>query len=201
MPERKAKSAPPKDLSKKISLRTRQGCPLKIRLMSPKDTDLLIDFFQQLSPDSKWRRFNYAVDGVDAEYVREAARRLADVDNRTSGGALIALEKSGTRERIVAVVRLMRSPDASESSEAEAAITVRDDYQGQGLGTQLVQLLVPLAQRMRVRVVVANVASNNPPALRVFRKLNLPTVARNSHNETTFRISIPEPKEQDTKGG
>lgn len=180
-----------RNLARGTRLSLGDGRTLKIRLMWPDDTELLVDFFLRLSPETKRRRFNYAIDDVDADILHETARRLTDIDNRTNGGAVAALEKVDGVERIVGVSRLMRPEHTLDSPEAEAAITVRDDYQRAGLGTQLVQLLPALARRMKVRVIVANIAAENLPALRVFRKLNLPMDVETSAGETTMRIYVP----------
>jgi len=174
------------------NITTRAGRVLHTRLMQPTDTPLLVEFYHNLSQATRARRFHQAYREVEPELVRTTARRLADVDNETHGGAVVALEKTATGERIVAVARLMRPVGEPTSPEAEAAITVRDDYHRQGVGTEMLRRLVLLARKMKVRTLVANIEADNYPALKLFRGLNLPTTSSTSQGESVLRIQMPE---------
>lgn len=171
--------------------RTRSGKWLASRLLHPADAPLLVDFFYRLSDETLMRRFHQPKREVGPDEVRDRARFLADVDNRTHGGAVLALERGDFGERVVGVARLMRAEDAPDSPEAEAAIVIRDDYHGEGVGTELLRRLVLLARQMKVRTMVANIEATNYPALRLFRNLELPTTSSTSRAETTLLIEIP----------
>lgn len=172
-------------------IHTRDGRSLRCRLMNPHDAPLLIDLFDSLSVESKRRRFHYAVDLTPRALVLEEAERLSAVDNRTTAGAVVALENDEGRDRIIGVARLMRPPSEPESPDAEAAIVVRDDYQGQGVGKELLRRMVLLAKAMHVRTIVAEIEADNHSAIMAFRKLGLPTTSTTTHAETTLRISVP----------
>lgn len=170
---------------------SRDGTRLNCRLLQPADAPLLVELFHRLSPESRRRRFHYPVDVLDEEKLLESAQRLADVDNRTMGGAVVAVENDADGEHIVGVARLMRPAGRPDAPEVEAAITVRDDYQGRGLGTELLRRMVLLAKRMQAKVIVAEIAADNYAAVRLFRELNLVTVSTTSHGETTLRMEVP----------
>ncbi len=170
---------------------TRDGAQLTCRLMNRADAPLLVDLYNRLSPESKRRRFHYPIDMVDERKLSEESQRLANVDNRTHGGAVIALEETVDGEHIVAVARLMRPAGQPDAPEVEAAITVRDDYQGRGLGTELLRRMVLLAKRMHAQTIVAEIEADNYAAVRLFRELNLVTVATTTHGETTMRMEVP----------
>lgn len=171
---------------------TRDGRKLHSRLLQPADTELLMDLFARLSPETKRRRFHYPVDQVEIDLVRDAARHLADVDNRTRGGAVLALEDSSDGQRIVGVARLMRDEKDPASPDVEAAIVVRDDYHGQGVASELLRRMVLLARLMQAKTIVAEIEADNYPAIKLFRELDLPTVTTTTHGETTMRIAVPE---------
>jgi acetyltransferase len=170
---------------------TRDGTELTCRLMQPSDAPLLVDLFHRLSPESKRRRFHYPIEIYDDDALLEAATRLADVDNRTQGGAVVALEQAADGEHIVAVARLMRPAGKPNAPDVEAAITVRDDYQGRGLGTEMLRRMVLLAKRMQATTIVAEIEADNYAAVRLFRELNLVTVSSTTHGETTMRMEVP----------
>jgi RimJ/RimL family protein N-acetyltransferase len=173
--------------------RARSGRVVTSRLLEPDDVDLLVEFFHHLSPESRRRRFHQNVEYVSDDLIQESARLLANVDNRTQGGAVLALEKDddGT-PRVIGVARLGRPPGKPNDPSAEAAIVIRDDYHGEGIGTELLRRLVLLAKQMKVKEMLAVIEADNTPAVRLFRELGLPTEIDTSQGETTMMIQIPE---------
>lgn len=172
--------------------RTRDGKLLYSRLIRPEDAPLLIDLFENLSSDTRRRRFHADADHVTEERKQSVARELADVDNRTSGGAVLAIERvPEAGERIVGVARLARPEGQPDTPQAEAAIVVRDDYQGRGVGTELLRRMMLLAKQMQLESVLAIIEANNVRTLRVFRNLNLPSTATTSRAETHMVIQVP----------
>jgi len=183
---------PPTLLRLHSVFRTRNRRKLHMRLIRPTDAPLLIDLFYSLSPESKRRRFHYDVDHATPQQVLEESERLADVDNLTTGGAVLATERTRRGERIVGVARLMRNPQTPSSPDAEAAVVVRDDYHGTGVGGELLRRLVPLARRMQVRTIIADIEADNYAALRAFRNMGLPTRSDTTHGETRLYLSVPD---------
>jgi len=171
---------------------TRNGEVLKLRLMKPSDAPLLEQLFYQLSPESRWRRFHMITDHLPPQEVRRRARELAAVDNRTASGAVVALAGEGDNAEIVGVVRLARPLDQPDAPEAEVAIVVRDDYQGQGVGAELLRCMVVLARRMRIKKILAVFQPDNDVAIRLFRQLGLPYKLTASHGAAKMHLEAPE---------
>jgi acetyltransferase len=169
---------------------TTDGYRLVGRVIHADDAPRLIDLFDQLSSETRRRRFHLNVDNLSEEVKRETARRLAEVDNRTLGGAVLAIDVED-RGRIVGVARLGRAAGQPDSPEAEAAIVVRDDFQGRGVGRELLRRLVLLAKQMRVQTIVAVIEMDNLRALRAFRELGLPTETVTRRGETILHIAVP----------
>jgi RimJ/RimL family protein N-acetyltransferase len=178
---------------RKVSPRftTRSGKTLSIRLLHPSDAPLLVEMFHHLMPETRRRRFHIGVENISDEVIHQRSLELADVDNKSVSGALVAVYKDNTGEHIVGSVRLARDPAAPESPEAEAAIVVRDDFQGQGVGTELMRRLVLLAKQMKVKTIVAVFQPDNEDAIRIFREVNLPYVTTIDHGETIMKIEVP----------
>lgn len=170
--------------------KTRGGVTLTMRLMRPSDVPLLIEFFHRLSPETRRRRFHISVENISEELVEQRARELADVDNKTVSGAVVAVQKDAAGEHIVGSVRLARNPSAPDAPEAEAAIVVRDDFQGQGVGTELMRRLVLLAKQMNVKTIVAVFQPDNEDAIRIFREVNLPYTTSVDHGETIMKLQV-----------
>jgi beta-phosphoglucomutase len=170
---------------------TPEGSRLKFRLIRPDDNELLYDMFHQLSPESRRRRFHADVERLDDETKQLAALQLADVDNLTQGGAVLALVEEDGEEHLAGVARFARPIDKPDHPEAEAAISVRDDYQRRSVGTELLRRLVLLAKQMKIKVMLADIEADNRPAVKLFYALDLPTETDVSHGEIMMRISMP----------
>ena len=170
---------------------TRDGRKLTLRFLHPSDAPLLVEMFHALTPETRRRRFHIGVENVSDEVIQQRSVELADVDNKAVAGAIVAVYKDAAGEHIVGSVRLARDPAAPDSPEAEAAIVVRDDFQGQGVGTELMRRLVLLAKQMHVKTILAIFQPDNEDAIRIFREVNLPYVTSIDHGETIMRIEVP----------
>lgn len=170
--------------------RARNGREVRVRLITPDDWPLLIDLFHHLSPQTRWRRFHTVMDEPDPALVERMARQLADVDNRTQGGAVLALLDENGQETLIGVGRLARPPEDPDSPAAEAAVVVRDDWQGQGVGTVLTLLLVSLARRMGVKELWAMVQADNAPLFQVISGMRHAMELRTAAGETELRVHL-----------
>lgn len=171
--------------------KTRSGVTLQMRLLKPEDADKLVDFFHRLSPESRWRRFHSNVEYASEEIVRQRAAGFATVDNHSQEGAIVAIYGDTDGEQIVGSVRLARPANDPDAPEAEAAIVVRDDFHGQGVGQELMRRLVLLAKQMHVKTILAVFQPDNEEAIRLFRELNLPSTISHHHGVTEMRIEVP----------
>ncbi|MBX2999813.1 MAG: HAD-IA family hydrolase [Caldilineaceae bacterium] len=169
--------------------KTEQGTRIRTRLIQPEDADLLIKLFHHLSPDTKRRRFNIGLQNVDEKRIQETAQVLAGVDNHTTGGAILGFV-TNPDEELITVARLARPENQPDSSTAEVAVVVRDDYQGQGIGTEMLRRLITLARQMKIKTLTAGVQSDNTAIFRILNKLSLPIEMRTSHGETEIEIKI-----------
>jgi RimJ/RimL family protein N-acetyltransferase len=171
---------------------TRDGYRLQVRLISAADAPRLLELFERLSPETRRRRFHYDPDRLPDKQKQGLARHMADVDNHTQEGAVLAIDVDPSgREQIVGVARLARPAKQPESPIAEAAIVVRDDFQGRGVATELLWRMVLLAKQMKVQTILAQIEADNTAAIRVFRELDLPSTVTTHHGDTDMYISVP----------
>ena len=136
----------------------RDGVGASIRPIRPDDTDLFIDFFERLGPESRYFRFFRVKRSLDPKEVSYFT--TVDYDRRM---ALVALVGG----RMVGVGRY----DAldQDPTTAEVAFSVADDQQGRGLGTELLQLLTTYARGRGIHRFRAFVLPENRQMMRVFR--------------------------------
>ena len=116
----------------------RDGSTAFIRLSEPRDLEALREFFHQLSPESKRRRFFSIADPPEALLTR-----LCDSSNPRSQLTLIVSRTVAGVSRIIAT----GSYAARDASSAEVAFAVEDEFQGRGLGGLLLERLALLAAR------------------------------------------------------
>jgi acetyltransferase len=111
---------------------------VRIRALRPSDVELELRFVEQLSPHTLYLRMQYSA----SQPTRHEIERLLDLDyhDRLAVTAVVADEADG--ERIVGVSRYAR---VESTTRAECAVVVADDWQGCGLGTELMRTLAQAA--------------------------------------------------------
>ncbi|GAA2340545.1 bifunctional GNAT family N-acetyltransferase/acetate--CoA ligase family protein [Saccharopolyspora halophila] len=133
------------------------GGTVHLRPIVPEDADKLVTFHSRLSDRTRYYRYF----GPYPRMPERDVRRFSEVDyhNRVAFVALLG-------DDIVAVGRFDR---LGEQKSAEAAFVVRDDHQGRGLGSILLEHLAAAAQERGLRRFVAEVLAENSQMVRVFR--------------------------------
>ena len=110
------------------------GTRVLLRPLVPEDGPKMVEAFERLSPESRYRRFMSPLDELSPEMVR----KLTDVDYVDHfAWAALAVDEPG--QPGIGVARYVRAED--DPQVAEAAVTVIDEYQGRGLGSLLLQAL------------------------------------------------------------
>jgi RimJ/RimL family protein N-acetyltransferase len=123
-----------------------------IRPVGSADAPLLADGFDRLSETSRQRRFLRKKDTLTAAELRF----FTDVDHHDHE-ALGAVDSGSGRG--VGVARYVR--DATDPKAAEIAVTIVDDWQGKGLGTELLARLSERARQEGIRRFTAVVSADN----------------------------------------
>lgn len=149
----------------------RDGTMVTLRPIRPDDAPRLQTLFARLSPRSIFLRFL----GHRKELPLKLAERLANVDYQTRM-ALVATREP-YQDDIVAVARYDGSPPV-EPGLADVAIVVEDQYQGQGLGTLMLDRLVAHARAHGIRGFLATIYHDNTPIKRIIQHSGLPVEGR-----------------------
>lgn len=164
---------------------TPQGREICVRLMQEEDTHHLIDLFEHLSPQSRYRRFHRWLEHPDPERVRQGAEQLAHIP-AGQGMALLGFAWVDHAAAPVAVARYVRLSE----TVAEPALTIRDDFQGQGIGTFLFQELIVAAQAEQIHQFVATIQASNQGALHLVKQAGLPYTQTVDEGQIVVTIAL-----------
>jgi RimJ/RimL family protein N-acetyltransferase len=149
----------------------RDGSTVLIRQVRGTDAPLLADGFARLSARSRQLRF------LGPKKMLSAAelRYLTDVDHHDHEaiGALSPAEGRG-----VGVARYIR--DADDPRVAEIAVTIADDWQGRGLGGELLARLSDRARQAGIRCFTATVSADNVAMTGLLWKMGATLAGRDS---------------------
>jgi GNAT superfamily N-acetyltransferase len=154
------------------------GATLRMRPISAEDAKKLEAFHACLSFDSIYRRYFYEHPLLSADEVR----RLTQVDYVDRLALVI---EDG--DDLVAVGRYDRGPD---TTTAEVAFVVRDDYQHMGLGHRLLEALAKAAWARGILTFSAETLFTNHDMMAIFRHSGYPLTTSVSRGEISVRFSI-----------
>jgi GNAT superfamily N-acetyltransferase len=166
----------PEELEADVEVPT--GATLHLRPIRSDDAGKLVEFHALLSFDSIYRRYFSLHPVLSANEVKHFTR--VDYVNRLA----LVVEDNG---ELVAVGRYDRYP---ESTTAEVAFVVRDDYQHLGLGHRLLGALAAAAWERGITNFSAETLSSNHAMISVFRHSGFAVSTSSEFNETRVRFSI-----------
>jgi acetyltransferase len=146
----------------------KDGTPLRIRPIRPEDEPLMVKFHGTLSEETVHLRY-FGVSKLEKRVAHERLTRICfnDYDREI---ALVAIRQNPeTKEdEIIATGRLIKS---YSGNEAQYAILISDQFQGQGLGTRLLSLLVDIGWQEGVSRIIGHILPENLAMRNVSRKV------------------------------
>ncbi|WP_414711233.1 GNAT family N-acetyltransferase [Pseudonocardia sp.] len=134
------------------------GGVVHLRPIRPSDSDALVEFHARLSSRTRYLRYF----GPYPQIPPKDLQRFTAVDHHDHVAFVAMLG-----HEIIAVGRYIR---LDESLSAEVAFVVRDDHQGRGLGSILLEHLAAAARENGLRRFEAEVLAENHQMVRVFRE-------------------------------
>jgi acyl-CoA synthetase (NDP forming)/RimJ/RimL family protein N-acetyltransferase len=132
------------------------GSPARLRPITPDDAQALTEFYDRVSPESKYMRFF-------APYPELSERdvyRFTHVDNVDRVAFVVTVGP-----KIIAVGRY----DRLDNAEAEVAFLVEDAHQGRGLAQLLLEHLAEAGRERGITKFIAEVLPDNTRMMQTFR--------------------------------
>ncbi|HOG08208.1 MAG TPA: GNAT family N-acetyltransferase [Syntrophales bacterium] len=139
---------------------------VRFRAIKPSDEEEMRRLFYRFSDNMVYYRYFTSIKtmphGKMQEYVNVDFRRFM---------AIVGLIEEDGLERIIAEGRYVRHQDRPY---ADTAFIVDEKYQGLGIATFLLELLIKYAQEKGIQGITADVLADNKPMLKVYEKLPYP---------------------------
>jgi len=144
------------------------GTEVLIRPIRPEDEPLMVRFHGTVSERSVYLRYFHMIN-LDSRVAHERLTRICFIDYDREMALVVERRNPETSEReILAVGRLTK---ARQTNEAEFAVLIGDEFQGHGLGTELVRHLLEIARAEKLNRVTADILPENDPMMRICRQL------------------------------
>jgi GNAT superfamily N-acetyltransferase len=141
------------------------GSRLLIRPLKPTDEDMMKDLFYSFSEKTIHQRF------MSQRVIQPRFERMSQVNidyDLTMGFG--AFQSIGLKTLMVAMCSYEYD---SKTSSAEVSFAVRDDWQGKGLGSYLLDLMIKVGRSRNVKTFTAEVLSTNAGMLNLFYRTGL----------------------------
>ena len=143
----------------------KNGESVLIRPIEPEDEPLIVDFHRTLSEESVYLRYSHLFK-LSRRTAHERLTRICFIDYDHEI-ALVVEAGKGEDRSILGVGRLSQFPG---TQTVELSMLVSDHYQHQGLGNQLMRMLIAVAQQEKVSQIVAEILPENTSMQKLCRK-------------------------------
>ncbi len=114
----------------------KDGRTVFVRPVLPADGPLLVDLFDRISPQTRYLRFLRHLDTLPDDVLYH----FTHVDYATEFALVALIDEDGT-DAVIGVARYALAPP---EDAADLGVTVRDDWQHQGLGKSLLAKVVAI---------------------------------------------------------
>jgi acetyltransferase len=143
------------------------GTPVIIRPIRPEDEPLMVKFHATLSDRSVYLRYLHTMK-LSQRVSHERLTRICFIDYDREIALVVERTDPHSGERhILGVGRLQKLPG---TDEAELAAIISDEWQGHGIGPELVQRLINIARDEKLNKIRADVLADNSVMQRILAK-------------------------------
>lgn len=163
---------------------TKDGLSIFLRPVKITDEHRLKDFFYSLSNDCMYHRFI----STRADMPHERLQKFVVVDYRKEM-VILSVLREDTREIIIGMGQYF----IDESTHtAEVAFVVSDEYQGRGIGRELLSYLSQLAKKNGLHGFTAEVLRDNRKMIHLFESMGFVVEKRSDAGTCELKMSFRE---------
>jgi acetyltransferase len=138
---------------------TKSGEAVVIRPIRPEDEPKVVEFHQELSERSVYLRYRQPLQ-LSQRTAHDRLTRICFIDYNREMALVVERSNASGEKQIIAVGRMGKLAGVAE---AELAVVVRDEFQGQGLGKELYRRLLQVARDEKLTKVHSDMLSENFP--------------------------------------
>lgn len=140
----------------------KDGTPIVLRPIRPEDELLLYNLFTSFSEETMRFRFFQII----KEMSHETLTRYCNIDYSREI-AIVAEKGKNEERRIIGAARVTVHPDRKHG---EFAVAVGDEWQGQGLGSKLADIVIKIGKDLSLESIYGDVLSNNLKMFQLCKK-------------------------------
>ncbi len=170
----------PKEWEKTVPLENGQQIFLRPELST--DTEMLWEMFSTLSEAT--------LNNLVLPFTRDRIENWTSNIDYERNLPILALVTEEGKQRIIGSASLSFNQTEALKHKAELGITVHDEYQNMGLGTVMVNHLIDIARKKRLKKVFLLVNVDNGRAIRVYEKCGFQieaTLKKEHYHKGQFR--------------
>jgi GNAT superfamily N-acetyltransferase len=168
---------------------TKQNKSVFVRPIKVADEDHLRDFFYKLSDHSVYLRYFRKLKSMPQRILQ----KTADVDYSTDMALIVLSPPDAHQNELVAIGHWVSDP---RGGLPEIAFQVRDDWQGEGLGTYLFQRLVEIALTVGLPKFKADVLADNKGMNAIFENSGVPSRRTTDFGVITYIFDLEQESEK-----
>jgi acetyl coenzyme A synthetase (ADP forming)-like protein len=159
----------------------RDGTVASVRPSTLDDRGAIRRFYEDLSPESRWRRFM-----MSGHPPQQVIDRFCDSSNPARAMTLVALRQLPDGEHVIAVCSYI----AVDETTAEAAFAVDDRFQGKGIATSMLERLAGVAADNGFSWFQATTMYDNAEMIEVFRDSGFHVRSKSAGGVIDVRLSV-----------
>jgi acetyltransferase len=165
----------------------RDGESVIIRPIRPEDEPMMVDFHESLSERTVYQRYLQALN-LSQRTAHERLTRICFIDYARQMALVAERTDPATGKR--AIIGVGRLQGLTGAAESEYAIVVTDEFQKQGLGTELLRRLIGIGRAEGVKVITADILAENSAMQKVSEKLGFKLIREMGDPVVSVRLEI-----------
>ncbi len=159
----------------------KRGRTVQLRPIRPEDGESIKNMVHNMSAESKYFRFMHAINDLSPQMVAQFTK--LDYDRQM---AFVAVHDSGKGD----VIGVSRYAVSTDRQFGEFAISIADEWQGHGLASALMKLIIEHAAAQGLQKLVGDVLTTNTPMRGLMKSLDF-QAATDPNDRDILRFTLP----------
>jgi GNAT superfamily N-acetyltransferase len=170
---------------------TKSGRNVFCRPIKAVDEDLLRSFFHKLSNHSVYLRYFRVLKSMPQRILQ----KTTDLDYSRDMAIVVLYPPDAAQQELIGIGQWILD---KKDGVPEVAFQVRDDWQGEGLGTFLFSHLLAMCEAFGITQLKADVLGDNVGMRRVFEKSNVSRTCHVDFGVISYRFDVSQKRNQNT---